>query len=394
MFVSFALVFLFGLLAGFVFEKLHLPKLVGMLVVGMILGPYALNMLDAKILLIAPELRQFALLLILTRAGLALDLEDLKRVGRPAVLLCFVPACFEMLGMVLLAPRLFGISVMEALVLGAIVGAVSPAVIVPRMLHLMEHGYGTKKSIPQMIMAGASVDDVFVIVVFTAAVSVVGSGSASLTSILDVPISIGLGIVVGILVGWLFVYGFRKWHIRDTNKVILILGVSFCLVAMEQLPVPFSGYLAVMSLGIMINKMYPVLAKRLSLKYSKLWIAGEIMLFVLVGAAINFTYAWQAGMQAVLLILFALLFRVVGVLFCLVRSGLTVKEKVFCMVAYLPKATVQAAIGAIPLSMGLACGDLVLTIAVLAILITAPLGAWGIDILYAKLLTKNGPEPV
>lgn len=389
MFVSFALVFLFGLLAGFIFEKLHLPKLVGMLVVGMLLGPYALGMLDEKILLIAPELRQFALLLILTRAGLALDLEDLKRVGRPAVLLCFLPACFEMLGMVLLAPRLFGISVMEALILGAVVGAVSPAVIVPRMLHLMEQGYGTKKSIPQMIMAGASVDDVFVIVVFTAAISVVGSGSASLTSILDVPVSIGLGIIAGIVIGWLFVYAFRKWHIRDTNKVILILGVSFCLVAMEQLAVPFSGYLAVMSLGIMINKKYPVLAKRLSVKYSKLWIAGEIMLFVLVGAAINFTYAWQAGLQAVLLILFALLFRVIGVWFCLIHSGLEAKEKLFCMVAYLPKATVQAAIGAIPLSMGLACGDLVLTIAVLAILITAPLGAWGIDMLYAKTLTKN-----
>ena len=389
MFVSFALVFLFGLLAGFIFEKLHLPKLVGMLVVGMVLGPYALGMLDEKILLIAPELRQFALLLILTRAGLALDLEDLKRVGRPAVLLCFLPACFEMLGMVLLAPRLFGISVMEALILGAVVCAVSPAVIVPRMLHLMDQGYGTKQANPQMIMAGASVDDVFVIVVFTAAISVVGSGSASLTSILDVPVSIGLGIIAGIVIGWLFVHAFWKWHIRDTNKVILILGVSFCLVAMEQLAVPFSGYLAVMSLGIMINKKYPVLAKRLSVKYSKLWIAGEIMLFVLVGAAINFAYAWQAGLQAVLLILFALLFRIIGVWFCLIHSGLEAKEKLFCMVAYLPKATVQAAIGAIPLSMGLACGDLVLTIAVLAILITAPLGAWGIDMLYAKTLTKN-----
>lgn len=391
MLLSIALILLTGLLLGGLFSKIKLPSLLGMIIVGIVLGPYALNLIDESILNISADLRQIALVIILTRAGLSLDLSDLKRVGRPAILMCFVPACVEIIGTVLLAPLLLGTSTLEAAVMGSVLAAVSPAVIVPRMIRLMEEGYGVDKSIPQLILAGASVDDVFVIVIFTAFTSLTSTGDLSPVSFLQIPVSIALGIVAGVIVGMVLVKFFRTFHMRDSVKLLIILSFSFLLIELQnQLEgiVPFSGLLAIMSLGIVIKRKYDILAKRLSGKYNKLWVAAEIFLFVLVGATVDMKYAVVAGVSAVLLVAGALVFRMIGVALCLIKTDLSRKERLFCMVAYVPKATVQAAIGAIPLTMGLSCGQIVLTIAVLSILITAPFGAICIDNLYKKLLEK------
>ena len=391
MLLSLALIFLCGLALGGIFRKLHLPQLLGMLLTGILLGPYVLNLLDSSILGISADLRQIALIIILTRAGLNLDLEDLKKVGRPAALLCFVPAAFEIAGMLLLAPRLLGISLLEAAVMGTVVAAVSPAVVVPGMLKLMEEGYGTKKSIPQMIMAGASVDDVFVIVLFTSFTGLAGGGGISAWDFVRIPVSILLGLAGGILCGMLLVVFFRKVHMRDSVKVIIILSLSFLLVTLEHALtgiVGFSGLLAVMSMGIALQKGRKEAAVRLSAKYSKLWVAAELLLFVLVGAAVDIPYAFKAGTAAAAVILGVLVFRMLGVLICLLGTELNRKEKLFCMFAYMPKATVQAAIGSVPLAMGLACGNIVLTVAVLAILITAPAGAFLIDFTYKRFLSR------
>lgn len=391
MLLSLALIFLCGLALGGIFWKLHLPQLLGMLLTGILLGPYVLNLLDSSILGISADLRQIALIIILTRAGLNLDLEDLKKVGRPAALLCFVPAAFEIAGMLLLAPRLLGISLLEAAVMGTVVAAFSPAVVVPGMLKLMEEGYGTQKSIPQMIMAGASVDDVFVIVLFTSFTGLAGGGGISAWDFVRIPVSILLGLAGGILCGMLLVVFFRKVHMRDSVKVIIILSLSFLLVTLEHALtgiVGFSGLLAVMSMGIALQKGRKEAAVRLSAKYSKLWVAAELLLFVLVGAAVDIPYAFRAGAAAAAVILGVLVFRMLGVLICLLGTELNRKEKLFCMFAYMPKATVQAAIGSVPLAMGLACGNIVLTVAVLAILITAPTGAFLIDFTYKRFLSK------
>ena len=392
MLLSIALILLTGLLLGGLFSKIKLPSLLGMIIVGIVLGPHALNLIDESILNISADLRQIALVIILTRAGLSLDISDLKRVGRPAILMCFVPACVEIIGTVLLAPLLLGISTLEAAVMGSVLAAVSPAVIVPRMIRLMEEGYGVDKSIPQLILAGASVDDVFVIIIFTAFTSLASTGELSPVSILQIPVSIVLGIVAGVIVGMVLVKFFRTFHMRDSVKLLIILSFSFLLIELQnQLEgiVPFSGLLAIMSLGIVIKRKYDILAKRLSGKYNKLWVAAEIFLFVLVGATVDLKYAAVAGVSAVLLVAGALVFRMIGVALCLIKTDLSRKERLFCMVAYVPKATVQAAIGAIPLTMGLSCGQIVLTIAVLSILITAPFGAICIDNLYKKLLEKE-----
>lgn len=391
MLTSLALIFLMGLLLGSIFNKLKLPNLLGMIITGMILGPYAIGALDASILRISPDLRQLALVIILTRAGLSLDLEDLKKVGRPAVLMCFIPACFEIMGVILLAPQLLGISILEAAIMGTVIAAVSPAVIVPRMLHLMEEGYGVKKSVPQLILAGASVDDVFVIVLFTAFTALASGGEVSIGSFVQIPIAIVVGIAIGIGVGILLVIFFKKWHLRDSMKILIILSISFLLIEMEHRLVdivPMSGLLAIMTLGIILNRQYGVLAKRLAIKYNKLWVAAEVILFVLVGATVDLNYVMKAGVVAVMVVLGALIIRMLGVFISLLGTTLTAKEKLFCMLAYTPKATVQAAIGGIPLTMGLPCGELVLTVAVLAILITAPFGAIGVDNTYRKLLEK------
>lgn len=392
MLTSLSLVFLLGMLLSWAFQKIRLPGLLGMLLTGMILGPYALNMLDGSILGISADLRQIALIIILTRAGLSLDIQDLKKVGRPAVLMCFVPACFEIIGMILLAPRLLGISVLDAAIMGAVVGAVSPAVIVPKMLNLMEKGYGVKKSIPQLILAGASVDDVFVIVMFTAFTGLAQGGTFSPASILSIPVSIGTGIVVGGLAGVLLALFFRKVHIRDSAKVVILLSISFLMIELENRLkgyVPFSGLLAVMSIGIALQKKRYEAAARLSVKYSKLWVAAEVLLFVLVGATVDISYAMKAGAAAVILIFGVLIFRMAGVFFCLLGTDINRKERLFCMIAYMPKATVQAAIGGVPLAMGLGCGKIVLTVAVLAILVTAPLGAFGVEQTYKRLLKAD-----
>ena len=392
MLFSLTLIFLSGIILGSIFNRLKLPQLIGMLLTGIILGPYLLNLLDPKILSISADLRQIALIIILTRAGLNLDINDLKKVGRPAVLMCFVPATFEILGMIIFAPKFLGLGLLDSAILGTVIAAVSPAVVVPKMLKLMEEGYGTDRSIPQLIMAGASVDDVFVIVLFTSFIGLASTGSFSILNLIKIPTSILFGISIGFLCAILLIYLFKKIHIRDSLKVIIILNISFLLVTFEHSLtgiIGFSGLLAIMSIGTGIQAKNTILSKRLSVKYSKLWIAAEVMLFVLVGATVNIKYALSASIPAILLIITVLIFRMIGVFLCLVGTSLSYRERLFCMIAYSPKATVQAAIGSIPLSMGLPSGNIILTVAVLSILITAPLGAFAIDISYKKLLLKK-----
>ena len=392
MLFSLTLIFLSGIILGSIFNRLKLPQLIGMLLTGIILGPYLLNLLDPKILSISADLRQIALIIILTRAGLNLDINDLKKVGRPAVLMCFVPATFEILGMIIFAPKFLGLGLLDSAILGTVIAAVSPAVVVPKMLKLMEEGYGTDRSIPQMIMAGASVDDVFVIVLFTSFIGLASNGTFSMLNLIKIPTSIFFGIFIGFLCAILLIYLFRKIHIRDSLKVIIILNISFLLVTFEHSLtgiIGFSGLLAIMSIGTGIQAKNTILSKRLSVKYSKLWIAAEVMLFVLVGATVNIKYALGASIPAILLIMTVVVFRMAGVFLCLLGTSLSYRERLFCMIAYCPKATVQAAIGSIPLSMGLPSGNIILTVAVLSILITAPLGAFAIDISYKKLLKKE-----
>lgn len=392
MFFSLGIMLLSALLAASLCKKLRLPPLIGMLAVGIAIGPYALDLIDGSILDISPELRKIALIIILTRAGLSLDLAALKRVGRPAILMCFVPACFEILGMALLAPLFLHIRLMEALILGAVIGAVSPAVIVPKMLKLSEEGYGTDKGIPQLLLAGASVDDVFVIVMFSTFTGLEKNGTFSAFSLATIPVSVMLGVAAGLGIGWLLGKLFEKVHIRDTEKLLLFLCAAFFLTAFEDTfgeKVPFSALIAVMSIGIAVQKIRPMAAERLSARFNKLWVAAEIFLFVLVGACVNLPYAAKAGISMIVLILLVLLFRMAGVFVCLIKTSLNMKERLFCMLAYTPKATVQAAIGGIPLALGLACGETVLTAAVIAILLTAPLGALLIDKTYKKLLDRS-----
>ena len=392
MLFSLTLIFLSGIVLGSIFNRLKLPQLLGMLLTGIILGPYLLNLLDPKILSISTDLRQIALIIILTRAGLNLDINDLKKVGRPAVLMCFVPATFEILGMIIFAPKFLGLGLLDSAILGTVIAAVSPAVVVPKMLKLMEDGYGTEEGIPQLIMAGASVDGVFVIVLFTSFIGLASNGTFSVLNLIKIPTSIFFGISVGFLCAILLIYFFKKIHIRDSMKVIIILNISFLLVTFEHSLtgiIGFSGLLAIMSMGTGIQEKNSILAKRLSAKYSKLWIAAEVILFVLVGATVNIKYALGASIPAILLIMTVIAFRMVGVFLCLLGTSLSYKERLFCMIAYCPKATVQAAIGSIPLSMGLSAGNIILTVAVLSILITAPLGAFAIDFSYKKLLNRK-----
>ena len=392
MLLSISLILILGMFMGWICRKIKLPALLGMLITGIILGPYGLNLLDGSILGISAELRKIALIIILTRAGLGLDLSGLKKIGRPAVLMCFVPASFELLGMILLAPKLMGLSVLEAAVMGAVLAAVSPAVVVPRMVKLMDEGYGVKEGIPQLILAGASVDDVYVIVLFSTFVGMMQGEGASILKFVNIPVSIFWGIAIGLLLGVLLAYFFKKVHIRDTSKVLIILSISFLLVVIEDkltTAITFSSLIAVMFIGIGLQKKREAVAKRLSVKYGKLWVAAEVFLFVLVGATVNIEYLGKVGAKAFVVIIGALIFRMFGVFVCLLGTSLKRKERLFAMMAYTPKATVQAAIGGIPLALGFACGDTVLTVAVLAIVFTAPLGAFAIDLSYKKLLNKQ-----
>ena len=392
MLFSLALILTIGFALSGLLNRLKLPGILGMLATGIVLGPFALNLISGEILDISAELRQIALIVILVRAGLSLDINDLKKVGRPAILMCFVPATFELVAITILAPILFNISYIEAAIMGTVLAAVSPAVIVPRMLKVMEGGYGKKKSIPQLILAGASVDDVYVIVLFTAFMGMYQGSGFSPLSLAAVPVSIVVGLAVGILVGRMLTWLFKKVHIRDTIKILIILSFAFFLVTMESVLkpyVPMSGLLGVMALGATILKQYTLLAKRLSGKFSKIWVGAEILLFVLVGAAVDIRFVAGAGFMAVALILGALVFRIGGVYVSLLKTNLTKEEKLFCAMAYLPKATVQAAIGSIPLTSGVTSGNTILTVAVLAILITAPMGAIAVDFSYKRLLTKD-----
>ena len=389
---SIALIMLIGMSTGWICRKVKLPGLIGMLFTGIILGPYVLNMLDSSILLVSADIRKIALVIILTRAGLTLNLEDLKKVGRPAFLMCFVPATFEMIGMIILAPRLLSVSLIEAAVIGAVVAAVSPAVVVPKMIKLMEDGYGTKQGIPQLILAGASVDDVYVIVMFTAFTSLAQGGNVSVMSFVNIPVSIMFGIIIGIIIGKALAVVWKKLHIRDTVKAAIFLSVALLLVDIEaslNTPITFASLISVMFIGIALKKDRPEVAFRLSQKYNKMWVWAEVMLFVLVGATVDIGYVAYAGVSSIVIIIGALIFRMAGVALCMAGTKLKLKERVFCMLAYTPKATVQAAIGGVPLSMGLACGNTVLTVAVLAIIIAAPLGAFAIDMTYRKLLKKS-----
>lgn len=397
MLTSLSLIFLVGLSLAAICEKIRLPRIVGMIVTGILLGPYVLDLLDPQILGISSELRQMALIIILIKAGLSLDLSDLKKVGRPAVLMSFLPASFEILGYVLFAPLLLGVSRIEAAVMGAVLGAVSPAVVVPRMIRLMEEKRGTEKSIPQLIMAGASCDDIFVIVLFTTFVGMAQGGKANLLDFVNIPVSVLLGVVIGTVIGFVLALFFEKSYahghlIRNSVKVIIVLGTAFLLIAIETWVkkwVAVSGLLAVVSMACVLKiKSAGCVTKRLSEKFGKLWIAAEVILFVLVGAAVDIRYTLGAGIAAVGMIFIALTFRAAGVALCLVGTKLNARERLFCIIAYLPKATVQAAIGSVPLSMGLPCGSIVLSVAVLGILITAPLGALGMDLSCRKLLQK------
>lgn len=392
MLLSIALILLVGMSASWICKKIKLPGLLGMLATGIVLGPYVLNLIDSSILNISSELRKIALIIILTRAGLGLDITGLKKIGRPAILMCFLPASFELLGIILIAPGTLGMSVLEAAIMGAVLAAVSPAVVVPRMVKLMDNGYGTAKGIPQLILAGASVDDVYVIVLFSTFTGMMQGKGASIINFVNIPVSIILGMGIGILAGYLLAMYFEKIHIRDTVKVLLILSISFILVATEDMlntPIKFSALIAIMFVGVGLHKKRDVVAKRLSQKYEKLWIASEVFLFVLVGATVNINYLGNMGIKALIVIFGALIFRMAGVFVCLIKTELNKKERLFTMMAYTPKATVQAAIGGIPLALNFACGETVLTIAVLAIVITAPLGAFAIDLSYKKLLRRN-----
>lgn len=398
MLASLSLIFLVGLAMGAICQKLKMPRIIGMLVTGILLGPYVLDFLDPSILSISSELRKLALIIILLKAGLSLDLKDLKKAGRPAILMSFVPATCEIAGYILFAPLLLEINRIEAAVMGAVLGAVSPAVVIPRMVMLMEEKYGTKKAIPQMIMAGASCDDIFVIVLFTTFLSMAQGGSADIVDFVNIPVSIVLGILLGAVTGYglylFFETSYAHKHcVRNSTKVIIVLGFSMLLVSVEgwlEGKVSVSGLLAVVSMACVIKiKSTAFVSKRLSEKFGKLWIAAEVVLFVLVGAAVDIRYTLSAGIAAVFMIFIALIFRTAGVLICTIKTKINMKERIFCVIAYLPKATVQAAIGSVPLAAGLACGKIILSVAVLAIIITAPLGALGIDNTYKKLLEKE-----
>lgn len=390
MLLSFALILIIGYFAGQLCKKLQLPALMGMILCGILMGPFALSLIDDSVLNISAQIRKIALIIILIRGGLSLKLEDLKKVGRPAILMCFVPACFEMLGMVLLAPRLLPVSVVEAAVLGAVIAAVSPAVIVPKMIKLMEEGYGTAQSIPQMILAGASVDDVFVIVMFSAFTSLASGETVSATSFLTIPVSILLGIVAGLLLGQVLYLFYEKIELTTTMQGVFLLCLAFLLVSFEDaVPmIPFASLLAVMFVGIRIKQQDHALAAQLSGLFNRLWSVAEIFLFVLVGATVDPHYIKAAGLSCLLLLLGVLCFRMLGVFLCMLKTPLSQKERLFCMIAYTPKATVQAAIGGVPLAMGLNCGNIVLAVAVVAILFTAPAGAFAIEHSYRRLLKK------
>ncbi len=392
MLLSLALIIILGLLSKVIFAKIRLPYIIGMLFIGILLGPYVLNILDPSINNISADLREIALIIILMKAGLSLDINDLKKVGRPAILLCFMPATFEIIGYLLIAPRLINVTLLEAGIIGSVMAAVSPAVVVPAMTKLIDEKRGTNKAIPQMMLAGSSADDVYCIVIFTALVALEKGGEVHASALLNVPVSMITGVILGVVSGELLVRFFKKFHMRDTVKVLLLLSIGFLFISVESALkniIPISGLLSIISLGLIIKAHYPILSDRLTPRFSKLWVGAEILLFVLVGALVNIQYATHAGFSMIIMIFIGLAFRTVGTFISTLKTGLTVKEQLFCLFSELPKATVQAAMGGLPLALGLACGNLVLTFAVLSILITAPLGSFLISYSGKRFLYKE-----
>lgn len=388
MLFSLALILILGVIASYLFKKINMPSLIGYIFIGIILGPYCLNVLDSSLLDISSTLRNIALVIILTRAGLTLKITDLKKIGISAILMSFVPALMEILGFVLLSRSLLDISINEALIMGSIIAAVSPAVIVPRMIDLINNNYGTLKGIPQLILAGSSVDDVVVLVLFTSFLSLENANSFDILALIKIPLSIILGIIIGCIIGFIIDKIFRMININTISQLLVVLSISFILKYAEDYFV-FSGLIAIMALSITLKYLNTAITDKLQSNYNNLWSVFEIFLFVLVGAMVNISYAFKAGINVILIIIGSLLFRMIGVFICLLTTKFNKKEKIFCFIAYMPKATVQAAIGAIPLSIGLSCGDLALTIAVCSILLSAPVGAYLIDHLYDKLLTHD-----
>lgn len=392
MLFSLGLIILFGILFGSFFERIKLPSLLGMLIAGIIIGPYGFNLIDKSVLNISGELRTFALVVILTRAGLNLDLDILRKVGISAILMCFVPATFEIFGIYLIAPKVLNISAIDSLILGAVLAAVSPAVVVPKMLKLIDEGYGRKSGIPDLIMAGASVDDIFVIVIFTALLSIRTGGSVSIFSIISIPISILLGILFGSILGNILSILFKKFNIINEKKILILLSISFVLLFFENTiksTIPFSGLIAVMALSASLKKKSESIARDLSKSFFSIWVFAEILLFVLVGASVNISYAFKLSYLPLIVIIFGLIFRAIGVNIAILKSDLNKKERLFTTISYMPKATVQAAISSIPLSMGISSGETILIVGVFAILFTAPIFAKLIDFSYKKLLIKD-----
>ncbi|MCR5231821.1 MAG: cation:proton antiporter [Acholeplasmatales bacterium] len=392
-FLSLFIVFTFGILGGFIFEKIKLPKLVWYIILGILIGPSVLNIVDDTLINISSYLRQIALVIILTRSGLSLDINNLKKIGRPAILMCFVPACFEIVGVTIFAPMFLGISYLEALLLGSVLAAVSPAVVVPRMIKLMDERYGKEHNVPELIMAGASCDDIFVIVLFYSFKNLVVTSNFDAWTIGQIPLSIISGIALGILVGMLIVLIINKLKMNKVINVIFMLGLSFGMIALETVLKPYfsiSSLLAIVVMTLIVNIFKKEEAKEIQKTYNSLWSCFEILLFTLVGIATSVNYAFSKdGAILVGVVLIALIFRSIGVIVCLIATKFNKKEKLFIIFSYLPKATVQASIGAIALSEGLDCGVVVLTGAVISILITAPLGAILMDRTYNKLLTNE-----
>ena len=395
MLLSLALIILVGLVLNSIFLKIKIPGILAYLLTGIFLGPYVLDLIDHSILNMSADLREIALVIILLRAGLSLDIKDLRKSGLPAILLSFLPAVAEISIFAIIGPFLFDISLIESLILATAAIAVSPAIIIPRMIHFVETKQGTEKQIPQMVLAGSSIEDIFVLVLFTVFVKVYQTSSFNALTIALFPLSLLSGVIIGIILGLFLVFIFKKFHVRDTLKVMIISGTAFLLVVLDDFTKAYfeiSGLIAIIALGSTILETHPILASRLSVKFSKVWVGAEIMLFVLVGSIVDITQLGKIGLLAILIIIAGLLVRSLFVYISTAKSNLNNKEKLFVIIAYLPKATVQAAIGSIPLSLGIPAGELILAISVLTIFITAPLGAIGIDRLGPKLLSNKPKE--
>jgi NhaP-type Na+/H+ or K+/H+ antiporter len=392
MIFSIGLILILGFIIGWLLSKIKIPGLVGMIIVGLLIGPYCLGLIDEKILSISTELRQVALVIILTRSGLNLDIDSLKKIGRPAILMSFIPATLEIIGITLISQLLLEITIFESILLGTVLAAVSPAVVSPRMIKLIEERFGENHQVPKLILAGSSVDDIYVIVLFYTFLGLVGNNTFDFVSITMIPVTIILGVLLGIIVGFILSYILKKTNFKTTINILIIISSSFLMIGLENMLkdyISISSLLGIMVIGIILLFRNKEQAKQLSDGYNNLWIFFEIILFVLVGATVDFSYAINNGLIAILILMIGLLFRTLGVLLCLIKTKLTFKERLFTILAYIPKATVQASIGGIALSLGLSCGSIILTVSVISILITAPIGAILIDNLSSKLLDRT-----